>query len=235
MTLINQYTYTAGNPYLKPQYSDNLELAWQYRKLLTTTLFYNYTRDIQQEIILASGGLFISETGNIGHRTNLGISVNGNAQPIKGWTTNAFVQVIDTRYDGSIGDSVLRTEDVNWSVNFRNQVAFARVWATDFGGNYRSSTTNGQFVESPLWMVFAGVQRKVLRERGLVRLAAQDIFHTYQPKGHLTHIPLATASFRNHVDTQIVALIFNYSLTRGKTKRARKADGAEEEQERIKN
>lgn len=232
--LINQFTYTSGNPYLKPQYSDNLELAWQYRKLLTTTLFYNYTRDIQQEIILSSGAIFISESGNIDHRTNLGLSVNANAQPAKGWTINVFAQAMDTRYDGAIGDSVLHTRDVNWSLNVRNQLAFARVWATDFGGNYLSSTTNAQFVESPLWMVFVGIQRKVLRERGLVRLAAQDLFHSYQPKGHLTNIPLATASFRNHVDTQIMALIFNYSFSKGKTKRVHKADAAEEEG-RIKN
>lgn len=233
--LINRFTYKAGNPYLKPQYADNFELAWQHRKLLTTTLFYNYTRDVEQEIILASGPIFISEPGNIGHRTNLGISVNVNVQPIKGWTTNGFVQVINSRYDGLIGDSALRTNTVNWSVNWRNQVVFARVWTTDFGVNYLSATTNAQFVESPLWMVFVGMQRKVLEERGLVRLAAQDIFRTYQPKGRLTDIPRATAGFRNYVDTQVIAVIFNYSLTRGKTKRTRKADAADEEQGRIKN
>lgn len=233
--LINRFTYTAGNPYLKPQYADNLEFAWQYRKLLTTTIFYNYTRDVQQEVIESSGSIFISETGNIGHRTDFGLSINVNAQPIKGWTSNCFVQLMDTRYDGSINDSALRTDAVNWSVKWNNQIAFARLWAVDFGGNYQSSTHNARFVIEPIWGVFAGVQRKVLNERGMIRLAAQDIFHTVRPHGYLTNIPLAAASFRNNVDTQIIALIASYNLTRGKTKRTRKADAAEEEQGRIKN
>jgi hypothetical protein len=37
------------------------------------------------------------------------------------------------------------------------------------------------------------------------------------------------------VDTQVIALIATYDLTRGKTKRTRKADAAEDEQNRIKN
>ena len=233
--LINRFTYLSGNPYLKPQYSDNLELAWQYRRLLTTTLFYNYTRDVQQEIIQSSGPVFISETGNIGHGINLGLSANANLQPVKGWTSNLSSQVIHSRYDGFIGDSVLRTSTVNWSMNWNNQIAFAKVWAVDAGGNYQSAATDGQFVKSPLWLVYAGVQRKVLKQRGMVRLAARDIFHTYQPSGHLTNIPLTTASFRNHVDTQIVALIFSYSFMKGKTNKPRKMDGADEEQGRIKN
>jgi hypothetical protein len=233
--LINRFTYTAGNPYLKPQYSDNLELAWTFRRMLTTTVFYNYTRDVQQEIIQSAGSVFISETGNIGHRTNLGVSINVNARPMKAWTTNGFVQVIDNRYDGFIGDSVLRTAVVSWSVNWNNQVTLRRAWAADLGGTYTSATTDGQFVKAPLWMVYAGIQRKILHERGLLRLAARDIFHTYQPRGHLTNIPLATASFRNYVDTQVIGLVFNYSLSQGKTKHARKADAADEEQGRIKN
>lgn len=233
--LINRFTYLAGNPYLKPQYSDNLELAWSFKRLLTTTLFYNYTRDVQQEIIQTAGEVFISEPGNIGHRTNLGVSVNVNAHPIKFWTTNSFVQVIDNRYDGFVGDSVLHTNVVSWSVNWNNQFAFAREWAADLGGNFTSANTNGQFVESALWLVYAGIQRKILHERGMLRLAARDIFHTYQPRGYLTNIPLATASFRNYVDTQVIGLILNYSFSTGKTKRARKADAAEDEEGRIKN
>jgi len=233
--LINRFTYMAGNPYLKPQYSDNLELAWQFSHLLTMTLFYNYTRDVQQEIIQSSGSVFISEPGNIGHRTNTGVSASLNMQPIKAWTTNCFVQVIDNRYNGFIGDSTLRTNVINWSVNWNNQLAFAHGWAADLGGNYTSANTNGQFMMSALWLVYAGVQRKLLRARGMLRLAARDIFHTYQPRGRLTNIPLATASFHNYVDTQVIALIFNYNISAGKAKKMRKADAADDEQGRIKN
>ena len=232
--LVDHYLYVAGNPWLKPQYSDNLELSWQRRTWLTTTLFYNYTRDVQEEIVQSSGSVFISQTGNIGHRANLGLSINVNAHPIKSWTSNCFVQIINSRYDGMVGDSLLHMNVVSWSVNWNNQIALAGRWSADLGGNYNSAATNAQFVQSPLWMIYAGVQRKILRDRGVLRLAARDILHTYQPRGYITDIPLATATFRNHVDTQVIAIIFNYSFSSGKTKRARKTDAADEEQGRIK-
>ena len=43
MFFIDKYTYGSGNPYLKPQYSNNMEFTHIYKGKLTTTLNYGIT------------------------------------------------------------------------------------------------------------------------------------------------------------------------------------------------
>ena len=38
---IDVYDYRAGNPYLKPEYTTNIELTYSYNKTITTTLYSN--------------------------------------------------------------------------------------------------------------------------------------------------------------------------------------------------
>jgi hypothetical protein len=232
--LVNQYMYIAGNPYLRPQYSDNLELSWRWAQLLTTTLFYNYTRDIEQELIRPSGEIFISQPGNIGHRTGLGLSVNLSLQPLKRWNLNLFSQLINSRYVGAIGDSSLFTNATAFSFNWNNQFAFTPDWAADLSGNYSGPATEAQFRSKATGMISAGISRKLLHRKATLRLAARDLFHTVRPAGTLTNIPGVIVHYRNFVDTQVVGLSFSYTFSSGKTARTRKTGSAEDEQGRIK-
>jgi len=232
--LVNRYFERAGNPFLQPQYSDNLELSWRLRQLLTTTLFYNYTREIEQELIRPEGEVLVSQPGNIGHHTGLGLSVNLSTQPMKRWMVDLFSQVINSRYTGAIGDSSLSTNTVSFSLNGNSQIALSDDWSVDCSGNYTGPATNGQFVMRATWMINCGIARKLLHRRASLRLVARDLFHTVRPAGTLTKIPGVTALYRNFVDTQVVGMSFSYSFSSGKTGKARKTGSSEDEQDRIK-
>ncbi len=43
---IDRYTYGRGNPYMKPQYTNNLEISHNFKGLLTTTLNYSITKNL---------------------------------------------------------------------------------------------------------------------------------------------------------------------------------------------
>ncbi len=47
---IDPYTYQKGNPYLKPQYTDNFELNYTYNKSITLTLGYSRTTNVITEV-----------------------------------------------------------------------------------------------------------------------------------------------------------------------------------------
>ena len=47
---LDPYTYEKGNPYLRPQYTNNFELNYTYNKSITLTLGYSRTTDVITEI-----------------------------------------------------------------------------------------------------------------------------------------------------------------------------------------
>ena len=51
INFIDRYTYSKGNPNLKPQFSHNIELSHSFQSFLTTTLNYTRTTDIIQNVL----------------------------------------------------------------------------------------------------------------------------------------------------------------------------------------
>src|SRR6202012_1029282 len=73
---VDNYTRFSGNPFLKPQFTDNYKLAYSYRSLITVAFAYNRTADVQGETIHRDSSIFISTQGNIGQQKQLDLSVS---------------------------------------------------------------------------------------------------------------------------------------------------------------
>ncbi len=54
---INDKSYSVGNPFLQPSFSDNIEFSHLYKKNLNTSIFLNITTD-------GSGTIFTSDAAN---------------------------------------------------------------------------------------------------------------------------------------------------------------------------
>lgn len=84
----NDYTYSKGNPELKPQYTHNFSLQHTFMYVLFSSLTYSYTKDIVSEIPFTSANGFItySMPENIQNSHNLNLNLSASI-PIKPWWT----------------------------------------------------------------------------------------------------------------------------------------------------
>ncbi len=234
--LLDKFSYFAGNPYLRPQFSNNFELSYHYKSFITASLLYNYATDVQFETIFQSGNVFISTTGNIGRRIYAGISMNINVKPAKFWSTSIYTELINRKYQGLVSTSSLNTNASYWYININNQFTFKKGWGGEISGFYNTNGTNGQFIMPPVWILTAAIQKAVLNKKGSIKFSVRDIFHTLEPRGQITNIPSATATFHNYLDTQVATLGFTYNFGKTfKTVTKRNSNSSEEEQNRIKN
>ncbi|MBD0277448.1 MAG: TonB-dependent receptor, partial [Flavisolibacter sp.] len=74
---LDQYTYQQGNPYLTPQFSHNIELTHNFKSVLNTTLNYNYTTDIINDILKQNDATKVTfqTKENIAKRRSIGLAV----------------------------------------------------------------------------------------------------------------------------------------------------------------
>lgn len=236
ITVVDKFTYFAGNPFLKPQFTDNYKLAYSYRNLFTVAFTYNHTTDIFNETIHQNGNIFISTTGNIGERKNIDLSFNTNLRPAPWMSLNLYAEVYNNTYKGQLFSGYLRQSATTLSANANSQFTLGKGWLAELGGFYNSRQAYGQFLINPGGALNAGIQKKAFKNKGTLRLNARDIFHTNTAAGTITNIQNARATFHNFLDSRVIAIGFTYNFGKSINNPAkRNTGGAETEQNRVRN
>lgn len=231
---VDKFTYFSGNPFLKPQFTDNYKLAYSFRSLFTVAVAYNRTTDVQNETIHKNGNVFVSTTGNIGQQKTWDLSANSNLQPTKWWSVNLYAEVYKNTYQGQFYTGYLNQSQYTFSANGNNQFTLSKTWSAELSGWYNTGGTYGQFVSIPTGMLNVAVQKKILNNKATIKFNVRDVLKTFSPSGTITNIADATATYHNFVDTQVATLSFTYSF--GKTismPHKRDTGGADSEQGRA--
>ena len=233
---IDKYTYGSGNPYLKPQYSNNVELTHIFKGKFTTTLNYGITNDLFTEVFDQEGYATIVREGNLGRRENAGIAFSAQV-PVTKWLTSMLYSNYNyTKFSGVLFGDVLEVEAANLMLNLNNQFKFKKGWSAELSGWYRSKGVEGQLVIQPMGQVAAGVSKTVLKGKGSVRMNMRDIFYTQKAKGSI-NFKATEARFTNFRDSRVANLTFTYRFGKpmnGNGNANRKKSGAAEEQNRVK-
>jgi len=231
---VDNYTRFSGNPFLKPQFTDNYKLAYSYRSLITVAFAYNRTADVQGETIHRDSSIFISTQGNIGQQKQLDLSVSSNFQVAKWWAVNLYGEVYRNTYQGAFYTGYLNQSKYTIAFNGNNQFTFSHGWSGEISGFYDNGGTYGQFILLPKGMLNAAIQKKILNNKGSIKLNVRDILHSFAPSGTITNIQNATASFHNFLDTRVATLAFTYSFGKStNTPQKRETGGADSEQSRA--
>jgi hypothetical protein len=234
MFFIDKYTYEAGNPYLKPQYSNNFELTHIYKGWLTTTLNYSRTKDLFNETFDQSGYATIVRRGNIGRRENAGVAVNAQITVTKWLTSMVYTNYNYTKYSGKLYGEDLKVEAGTLQISLNNQMNFKKGWGAELSGWYRTKGVEGQILLQPMGQMAAGVSKQVLKGKGTVKVNVRDILYTQIPHGEI-NFKDTEARFRNSRDTRVANVTFTYRF--GKPIKSangqRKKGGASDEQNRV--
>ena len=231
---VDKFTYFAGNPFLKPQFTNNYKLAYSYKSLFTVSALYNYTTGYQSETIRPSGSTFISTTGNIGALKSIDLSLNVNLKPATWWTLNFYAEVYNNTFSGAFVNGYLNQSVTSFSSNANNQFQLAKGWSAELSGYYQSRRAYGQFLIYPSGALNAGLQKKLWVNKASVRFNVRDIFHTSSSSGEITSIPGANSSFHNYFDSRVATLTFTYNFGKAlNNPRRRETGSADSEQGRA--
>lgn len=231
---IDRYTYSQGNPDLKPQLSHNMELTHSYNNWLSTTLNYTATNDIIQMVIEQKGQEAYAKQSNIASMHQVGLSINMNKQMRPWWTSNLYVNVHNNYYKGIVNTTPIEFSAVTYMLNGTQQFKISKNFTAEISGFYRSAALQGVMRFRPVGMVAAGFSQQLLKNKGTLRLNVRDIFYT-QKRNAIAKYGNVDATFQEATDSRQVSLGFSYRFSKGKNSPQRKRTGgsANDEQNRI--
>ncbi|RZK79614.1 MAG: TonB-dependent receptor [Pedobacter sp.] len=117
----NIYTSFTGNPVLLPSYSDNFELNYLYKGMLSLTAFTQHTSDEISSLITVNGPLQSFSTGNFLTTDNLGAYASFNKTLSKWWENNTSASFFYSSSKSSILE-IPRQDGFSASINFNNSL-----------------------------------------------------------------------------------------------------------------
>lgn len=231
---IDPYTSERGNPYLRPAYTNSVEMTYTYKYAASAALGYSRTTDLVSTIARQVGEQAYTQPQNLNQRDNISLNVN-MPLPIKAW------------WEGYLWLGV-------WHNQFRSQLADGQLSAGSFGGGcYVSQQFNvgkGYGLEASFWAQFptregvfvnrgissasAGAKKSLWDNKATLKIAINDLFGT-QRWMESVDFGSVRGTIRNTWESQNIALSFTWNFGNQNLKtRNRKSGGAEDSDERIK-
>jgi iron complex outermembrane recepter protein len=234
-TILNKYTYEAGNPFIKPQYTWNFSLAHTYKQKLTTEFSYSYLRDYFSQLFIIDSNssnvnknIIIYTRGNVGSFQNFGITETFQQSITKWWNLTAVAVFNHKIIKGVVWAPIeARVSQLNISIN--NQFQFKNGWGFELSGYYQTrSQIDLQEWLKPQGELDAGVSKQIMKNKGTLRLSIRDITYYQNYSGYST-FQNAYEPFTVKWDSRVVRLSFSWRFGKAMKPVNRSEGGATDE------
>ncbi len=238
---LSEISFEKGNPFLRPEIVNNLELAHTFAYRYTTKLSYSRTTDQITRLVFpdssVEGGGFIT-WDNLSSQTLLSLNVSVPADINKWWnvyfTATGNYQDNQGFYeDGSPEGSTIDLQVFNF--NMYNQHTFKLPGKVSFevsGFFSGPGVWGGNFEIKAMGALNLGVQRKFLNDKLRVRIGADDIFYTNGWRGSSDFGGQFFTGGGNW-DSRRVSLSLNYNFGNEKVKGRKRNTAIEDAAGRI--
>lgn len=238
---LDELTFQKGNAFLRPQYTNTIQLSHTYKYKLTTSLSYSDTQDyftsITDTVATVPGEQprnFIT-TRNLANQRVVSLGVSYPFSIARWWNVYLNVSAYRSANNANFGDGKTIGLVANvLSLYAQQTISLPGAWKLEVSGYYTSpSIWGGTFQNRRYWGSTVGIQRKVLHERGSVVLTVSDPFNSQQWRGISRFGGLYMDASGGYESRQIrINFSYNFGSQQVKAARQRKT-GLEDEKGRL--
>lgn len=232
---LDKFTYYVGNPFLKPSYTNGMELSHVYKSKYTTTLSYSNAKDDVGETIEIVDGIYYSRPSNIGRKIVKSISFNGSFDPADWLNISLYTELTNIKTTSDFYTGKLNSSGTYVYFGPTASLKLGKGWDAELSGNYRSRLVNAQFVLQSIWQANVAAQKK-LSPKTTLKLSVNDLFYTKINKGTINNLAQTEANWINRSDSRYVVLSLSYRFGKAfSTPKKHEGSGANDEKNRVKN
>lgn len=176
------YTSEKGNPYLRPQYTNNVELKYIYKNALTVSTGYNHTKDYSQSITTQTGESTRSTPSNIGSLDNFYVNIN-TPIPVNNWW-NGYVNVsfFYNHYKGILPNGTLNEKAFGLNYYIQQSFNLGKGWSTQWSSWFNAGTKEAIFQTASFGSLDASIRKKIWKEKASIRVTISDMLNTQRYK-----------------------------------------------------
>ncbi|WP_443945077.1 TonB-dependent receptor domain-containing protein [Pedobacter sp. AW1-32] len=235
---VDQYTYNQGNPFLNPQYTNNFELTYMFKKKYSLTLNYSKVNDVITEVILPNNEMqaLYQTNENLATQTSYAAVLSIPVNFAKWWQSNNTINGFYLNFKApDLGGIPLDNESTSVQIKSMHTFTFNKGLGAELMGSYESPITYGVLRIKTRWGIDVGLSKSLMNKKASIKLSINDIFNTQRNNIESAYPGLQYTLYQNN-DIRSARLSFTYRFGNNEIKPARRrTTGVEAEQGRMKN
>jgi len=235
---LDQYTYNKGNPFLKPQYTNNFELSYTLMQKYLLSVNYSHVNDVITQVLLPDEKqkALYQTNANLATNISYGANVNVPVKLAKWWDMNNNLNVFHLSFESpNLEGKALKTGKTSMQFKMQNTFVIVKGFTAELIGSYESPLDYGTLSIGSRYFMDMGLSKSLFNKKASLKLAMSDVFNTNDQNITSAYPGLKYELYQKN-DTQMGRVSFTYRFGKNEIKPARRrSTGTEDEQGRIKN
>lgn len=237
---LDELSFRKGNPFLLPQYNNNLELSYTLKQAATISLGYSNSQDVVTDIVENDpnkpGRSFINYR-NLASQEQFSLSINSPLPLTKWWNGYFSATLYKAYYKARFPEYTFDVETpIATNIYMEHNFSLPKDYTFEVSGWFNSASIwGGSWLTEPQGSLDLGLKKVLMGGKATIKLGVTDILYTAPWNSYSEAIPGLKISGNGAWESQRVNLNFNYRFGNSEVKSARRrTTGLEDENKRIK-
>ncbi len=184
---LNDYTFMKGNTNLRPQYTNSFGVTHTYKYKLNTQLNYSHVKDIFTQLPdTTEGSKSFMTKRNLATQDIVSLNISYPFQ-YKWYSFFANVNSYYSKYKANFGggDRNVDLDVFAASIYMQHSFNLGKGYKAELSGFYSSPTIwQGTFKSIAMYSIDGGLQKTVLKGKGMLKASVSDMFRLMKWKGN---------------------------------------------------
>ena len=232
---LDELTFQKGNAFLRPQYTDNIELTHTFMGFINTTVGYSFVKDFATEATDTIKNATFVQQKNLAQQQIYSASIGAPTPVNKWWSGYVNIWFNMQQFDGFIGENKLSRKINMYGAYLQQSFNLGKDYSAELSGWYNGpSIWGGTWQVKPQGAIDLGFQKQLLQKMATVKLSVTDIFFT-APWRSTNNFGGVNINGSGNWESRTVRLSFNWRFGSNQIKNSRERQtGLENEAKRIK-
>jgi len=234
---ISSNSYSEGNPFLKPSFSDNFEFTHSYKKTLRTSIFLNSIKDGYGVIFTSNPETMtqIITRENYFKGLNYGIGETYSVSFADWWESENSLYFLgsDIKFIKDINATPVNGLQLDFSTN--NTFSLGKTSKLQIDFNYTSPYKSGLYDTGYTSILNIGFKQDLLNKAMQISLLLNDVFYTSYLKNDVSIVNGVKQVYSQKESNRFVRLTVVYNFGNNKINVKERAFGNQDEKKRVGN
>ena len=224
---IDNYSVNTGNPYLKPQFTQSVELGSIWKGKYYVAISYSYTKDVITQMIQTNPNSELLKIikANAGNSSVYTATFSVPVQITKWWNTTNNLLLTHTKSE-SPNFSI---EKPSFIIQTEQEISLPKGYAMSVNAFYTPQMVSGNTLTGSIGSVDLGLMKKFYDNKLTAKVAISDIFYTnnFTAKSFFND----TVINLNHKEqSRVLTLSLTYNFSAGEKFKAQKVESSNAEE-----